>query len=253
MNIVVCLKQVPRDNTVAIDANKRIDASGIETITNLFDEYALEAALHINDEQGGDVTVMSLGTEEWLDQIRRAMAMGATDALLITNDADYDVYAASQIMTAAISHKGRPDVVICGRNSTDDESGAFAPMLARQLGWTHVTYVNKIISTSATHLEVERQLEDETETVRVTLPAVLSVAKGEVEPRFPSLLRVRKFAKADVPTVTVAEIGAQPTSRAQVVDRVPPPARKSGEIVPGADTAAKVAALVDRLIADQVL
>ena len=253
MKIVVCLKQVPRDNTVGIDAHKRIDASGIEPITNLFDEYALEAALHINDALGGDVTVLSLGTEEWLDQIRRALAMGATDALLIMNDADYDVYAATQITAAAIAHKGRPDLVVCGRNSTDDESGAFAPMLARQLGWTHVTYVNKIVSSSATHLEVERQLEDESETVRVTLPAVVSVSKGDVEPRFPSLLRVRKFAKADVPTVGVSEIGVQPTNRAQVVDRVPPPARKSGEIIQGADTTAKVAALVDRLIADQVL
>jgi electron transfer flavoprotein beta subunit len=98
-----------------------------------------------------------------------------------------------------------------------------------------------------------RQLEDERETVHVTLPAVLSVAKGEQEPRFPSLLRVRKFAKQVIPTVTIADIGAPTASAVQIIDRVPPPARKGGEIIAGADVAAKVAALVDRLIADQAL
>jgi electron transfer flavoprotein beta subunit len=253
MNIVVCLKQVPRDNTVAITVNHAIDASGIEPIINLFDEYALEAALLLNDTHGGSVTVLSLGDDEWQDQMRRAMAMGATDALLVQADAQYDVYAAAQIIANAIRHLGVPDVVMCGRNATDDESAALAPMLARLLGWPQVTYVTAITTSDATSLTAVRQLEDERETVHVTLPAVLSVAKGDQEPRFPSLLRVRKFAKQVIPTVTIADIGAPTASTVQIIDRVPPPARKGGEIIAGADVAAKVAALVDRLIADQAL
>lgn len=252
MNIVVCLKQVPRDNTVAITAQKSIDTSGIEMITNLFDEYALEAALQLNEALGGNVSVVSLGTTDWVDQIRRALAMGATDALLVHSDSEYDTFAAAHILAAA-AQRSAPQLVVCGRNATDDDSAAMAPMLARLLGWTHVTYVTRIVSSSDTHLEVERQLEDEHETLRVTLPAVLSIAKGEIEPRFPSLLRVRKFAKADVPTVSVADLGVTVVPVATLHDRVPPPARKSGEIIEGADVPTKVATLLDRLSADQVL
>lgn len=252
MNIVVCLKQVPRDNTVAITAQKTIDASGIEMITNLFDEYALEASLQINDALAGTVTVVSLGTSEWVDQLRRALAMGASDALLVQSDEQYDVYTAATILAAA-AQRTTPQLVVCGRNATDDDSAAMAPMLARILGWTHVTYVSRILTSSETHLEVERTLEDEQEIVRVTLPAVVSIAKGDIEPRFPSLLRVRKFAKADVPTVSVADVTAVRAPVAQLVDRVPPPARKSGEIIAGADVASKVATLLDRLSADQAL
>lgn len=249
MHIIACIKQVPRDNTVAIDANKRVDVSGIEPILNLFDEYALEAALSLNDEHGGDVTVLSLGNEETVDQLRRSLAMGATNAVLVTADGEPDVASATGIVQAAIATLAPADVIVCGRNATDDESAAFGPMLARRLGWTHVTYVTKIVSSSATHLELERSLEDETEVVKVALPVLISVGKGAVEPRFPSLLRVRKYAKAEVPVIAA---GAY-TNAASVVDRVPPAGRKAGEIIAGADVASKVRTLVDRLIADQAL
>ena len=249
MHIIACIKQVPRDNSVAIDANKRIDASGIEPILNLFDEYALEAALSLNDEHDGDVTVLSLGTEDTIDQLRRSLAMGATNAVLVTTDGDPDVGSAAGIVASAIATLAAADVIVCGRNATDDESAAFGPMLARRMGWTHVTYVTKIVSSSATHLELERSLEDETEVVKVALPVLISVGKGAVEPRFPSLLRVRKYAKAEVPIITASTFANQAT----VVDRVPPAARKAGEIIAGPDVASKVRTLVDRLIADQAL
>lgn len=253
MNIVVCLKQVPRDNSVAITAQKSIDASGIEMITNLFDEYALEAALHINDSLSGAVTVLSLGHDDWVDQLRRALAMGATDALLINSDAEHDVYTAATILAAATKRTESPQLVVCGRNATDDDSAAMAPMLARILGWSHVTYVSRVVAASETELELQRTLEDEQEIVRIKLPAVISVAKGDTEPRFPSLLRVRKFAKAEIPTIAASDVVSTLPHQPQLVDRVPPPARKSGEIIEGADVASKVATLVDRLIADQAL
>ena len=249
MHIIACIKQVPRDNSVAIDANKRVDVSGIEPILNLFDEYALEAALSLNDEHGGDVTVLSLGSDDTVDQLRRSLAMGATNAVLVTADGEPDVASAVGIVQSAIATLAAADVIVCGRNATDDESAAFGPMLARRMGWTHVTYVTKIVSSSATHLELERSLEDETEVVKVALPVLISVGKGAVEPRFPSLLRVRKYAKAEVPVIVA---GAY-TNAASVVDRVPPAARKAGEIIAGADVASKVRTLVDRLIADQAL
>ena len=249
MRIVVCMKQVPRDNTVGITAQQTIDASGIEQIPNLFDEYALEAALQVSDDNGADVSVVSLGSEDVVDQLRRAMAMGAADALRIDGDSNGDTFAAVSMMALALREQGLPDVVLCGRNSTDDDTAGFAPMLARVLGWPQVTYVSKVTEVSDSHVVVVRQLEDEVETVKVALPAVLSISKGEQEPRYPSLIRVRKFAKADVPSVVISAV----TAATNVLTRVPPAARKSGEMIAGADTAAQVATLVDRLIADQAL
>src|SRR5690242_81907 len=87
MYIVVCLKQVPRDNSVKIDADMSINDDGIEQIMNLFDEYAVEEALVLNERHGGKITVLSLGDASWVDQQRRALAMGATDALLLSDPA----------------------------------------------------------------------------------------------------------------------------------------------------------------------
>ena len=87
MHIVVCMKQVPRDNSVKINPDLSINAEGIEQIMNLFDEYAVEEALRWNEKLGGKVTILSLGPEAWKEQIRRALAMGATDALLLSDPA----------------------------------------------------------------------------------------------------------------------------------------------------------------------
>src|SRR6476469_4843368 len=198
MHIVVCMKQVPRDNSVKINPDLSINAEGIEQIMNLFDEYAVEEALR------GTVTILSLGPEAWKEQIRRARARGATDALLLSDPAfaDLDVLGAARAVAAAITKLGDVDLVICGRNSTDDESGAFGPALARALRWPQLTYVGKIVALNADGRQIvaERHLEEQVETVEAPLPAVATVIKDLNEPRYHSLLRIKKVAKVDIPT-----------------------------------------------------
>ena len=203
MHIVVCMKQVPRDNSVKINNDLSINAEGIEQIMNLFDEYAMEEALQWNEKLGGKVTVLSLGPDEWKEQIRRALAMGATDALLL-NDPSYanlDVLGAAKVVADAIKKLGDVDLVLAGRNSTDDESGAFGPALARALGWPQLTYVGKFLEVNdgAKKMVVERHLEEQVETVETSLPAVATVVKDINEPRYPSLLRIKKVAKVEIP------------------------------------------------------
>src|SRR6476619_82739 len=168
MHIVVCMKQVPRDNSVKINPDLSINAEGIEQIMNLFDEYEVEEALQWNEQLGGKVTILSLGPQLWNEQIRRALAMGATDALLLCDPAfeTLDVLGAARVVAAAIAKLGDVDLVICGRNSTDDESGAFAPSLARVLGWPQLTYVGKIVELEAAgkRMLAERHLEEQVET-----------------------------------------------------------------------------------------
>jgi electron transfer flavoprotein beta subunit len=256
MHIVVCMKQVPRDNSVKINSDLSINADGIEQIMNLFDEYAVEEALEWNEKLGGKVTVLSLGPDAWKEQIRRALAMGATDALLLSDPSfdALDVLGAARVAAAAINKLGDVDLVICGRNSTDDESGAFGPALARTLGWPQLTYVGKVAELSeGGKIVAERHLEEQIETVEAPLPAVVSVVKDINEPRYPSLLRIKKVAKVEIPTWSAADLGASADTSATIANRVPPPARPSGEIIQGTDAAEKVRKLVDKLIESQVI
>ena len=258
MHIVVCMKQVPRDNSVKINGDLSINAEGIEQIMNLFDEYAVEEALEWNEKLGGKVTVLSLGPDAWKDQIRRALAMGATDSLLLSDPAfeKLDVLGAARVVAAAIKKLGDVDLVLAGRNSTDDESGAFGPALARALGWPQVTYVGKFlgIDEGAKTLTVERHLEEQIETVEAKLPAVATVVKDINEPRYPSLLRIKKVAKVEIPTWSAAALGVSADgSAASLATRVPPPPRAKGEMIEGADSGEKVRKLVEKLLEGQVI
>jgi electron transfer flavoprotein beta subunit len=230
MHIVVCMKQVPRDNSVKINPDLSVNAEGIEQIMNLFDEYAVEEGLQWNEKLGGKVTVLSLGPEEWKEQIRRALA--------------------------AIKKLGDVDLIICGRNSTDDESGAFGPALARALGWPQLTYVGKIVEVDegGKRIVVERHLEEQVETVESRLPAVVTVVKDLNEPRYPSLLRIKRVAKVEIPTWSAADLGVGDAAPvATIANRVPPPPRPAGEVIQGADAAEKVRKLVDKLLENQVI
>lgn len=256
MHIVVCLKQVPRDNSVKINADLSINADGIEKIINLFDEYAIEEGIVWNEKHGGKLTVLSMGTDEWVEQMRRALAMGATDSLLLKDAAfaQLDTLASAKVVAAAIKKLGDVDLVITGRNSTDDESGAFAPALARSLGWPQLTYVGKVIDVDATTISAERHLETVVETVTAPLPAVISVIKDINNPRYPSLLKIKKVAKVDPPVWTAGDLGvAGLAPAASVVARVPPAARPKGEVIDGPDAAAKVKKLVDKLLESQII
>lgn len=257
MHIVVCMKQVPRDNSVKINGDLSINAEGIEQIMNLFDEYAVEEALEWNEKLGGKVTILSLGPEEWKEQIRRALAMGATDALLLSDPAftNLDVLGAAKVVAAAIKKLGDVDLVLAGRNSTDDESGAFGPALARALGWPQLTYVGKFldINDGAKTIAVERHLEEQVETVETKLPAVATVVKDINEPRYPSLLRIKKVAKVEIPIWRAADLDVGAESAAILAARVPPPARPKGELIDGADAGEKVRKLVEKLLEGQVI
>ncbi|WP_129628514.1 electron transfer flavoprotein subunit beta/FixA family protein [Candidatus Oscillochloris fontis] len=260
MHIVVCMKQVPRDNSVKLNADLSINADGIEKIINLFDEYAVEEGITWNEKHGGKLTVLSLGNAGWTEQIRRALAMGATDSLLLSDPAftNTDTLGAARAVAAAITKLGDVDLVITGRNSTDDESGAFAPALARHLGWPQITYVGKIqdVDPAAKSITAERNLETVIETVQSPLPAVVSVIKDINSPRYPSLLKIKRVAKIEPPVWSAADLGlsaADLAPTAALSARTPAPARPNGEMITGADAAAKVAALVNKLLENQVI
>lgn len=257
MHAVVCVKQVPEQNSVKITPDKKIDASGINPIINLFDEYAIEEALLWAEKSNGQVTVISLGNDEATDSLKKALAMGANEAVLINDAALVEVgsQAAAKVVAAAIKKLGNVDVVFCGKQSTDDETAQFGPALARFLGWPQLTYVFKVHELTTSSIVVDRALEDTLETVESSLPVVVTTVKDLNEPRYPSLLKIRKVSKQVIPTWGLSDLGMSAGDlggTVKISDRVPPPPRPSGEMMSG-DVQAQVKSLVQKLVESQVL
>ena len=130
--------------------------------------------------------------------------------------------------------------------------------MARLLGWPQLTYVGKVaeVDEGGKRIVAERHLEEQIETVEARLPAVITVVKDINEPRYPSLLRIKRVAKIDIPVWGSADLGLDAAALApavQITARVPPPPRPSGEIIEGADAAEKVRKLVDKLLESQVI
>lgn len=257
MHAVVCVKQVPEQNSVKITADKQINTDGINPIINLFDEYAIEEALQWAEKNDGQVTVISLGSDDATDSLKKALAMGANEAVLINDPAleHVDSQSAAKVVAAAIKKLDNVNIVFCGKQSTDDETGQFGPALARFLGWSQLTYVFKVHELTETSIVVDRALEDTLETVEASLPVVVTAVKDLNEPRYPSLLKIRKVSKQPIPTWGLGDLGlgsSDVAGNVQVADRVPPPARPSGEMITG-NVQTQVSSLVQKLVENQIL
>lgn len=146
----------------------------------------------------------------------------------------------------------------CGKQSTDNETAVFGPAMARYLGLPVLSYVYKVyeLDANAKRVVVDRAMETTVETVEASLPAVLTTVKDLNQPRYPSLLKIKKAQKADIPRLTAADLGLNPADLApkvQYLDRVPPPPRPKGAIIDGGSAQEKVRKLVDTLVDAQVI
>lgn len=260
MHAVVFIKQVPQQNSVKITSDKQIDTTGIEAIISLFDEYALEEALLQVEKSGGKVSVITIGGDESVDALRKALAMGADQAILVNDPAlaNLGPLGVARVAAGAVKKLGDADVIFCGKQSTDDETAVFGPALARYLNLPVLSYVYKVLEldAGAKRVVVDRALETTVETVEASLPAVLTTVKDLNQPRYPSLLKIKKAQKADIPRWTLADLGVDSASLAPKVsylDRVPPPPRPRGSIIDGGSAQEKAQKLVDALIGSQVI
>lgn len=253
MKIVVTVKLVP-DTT----AEKRIDPqtntlvrASAETVINPFDEYALEAALKIKDARGGDTTisVVSLAPESSKEVLRKALALGADDALVISDPvaAGSDVWGTAYALAKAIANKGF-DLVLCGTNSTDANTGELPGALAEYLGVPGLTYLRKI-ALDGTRVTAERETDNGFTRLSAELPAVASVTKAIGEPRYPNLKGVMGAKKKTIAVATLAEAGVDKpighaAARTELLALETPPARGKGEIFEATDAVAGAAKIV---------
>ncbi|MCB9077343.1 MAG: electron transfer flavoprotein subunit beta/FixA family protein [Anaerolineaceae bacterium] len=263
MKIIVLIKQVP--DTAQLSANMnglQLMASG-PRIINPWDEYAIEEGLKLREAHGGSVTLLCLGTPDAVETLKRGLAMGADEAVLISDPqlAGGDSLATARALAAAIEKIGAYDLVIAGRSSIDGGNFATAVQVAALLAAAQLSYVAaiKAIDPAAKTITVERLMEAGRETVSSKLPAVMTVVKEINEPRYPSFMQIRKAAKKDVPVWSVADLGLDAGQVGAAGSQVkwsqidlPPTREAQVEILEGtAEESAK--ALVDRLLAEKII
>ena len=212
MRIIVCVKQVPDSGQARFDSETHtMIREGLPSIINPFDENAIETALQLKEEHGGEVIVLCMGPPQAEEILRQAIAMGTDQAILLTDRrfALADTLATSYTLAAAIQKIGDYDLLLFGKQAIDGDTAQVGPGVAEALELPQITYARKVEVSDGT-ITVERVLEDSYEIVEAQLPAVLTVVKEINEPRHASLRGVLKAKKAEILMWKPEDIDADP-------------------------------------------
>jgi electron transfer flavoprotein beta subunit len=210
MKIIVCIKQVPDTTEVKIDPETGILLrEGVPSIINPYDLHAIEAGLQIREKVQGTVTVITMGPPQAETALRDALAMGADDAVLLTDKAfaGSDTWATSYVLSKAIRKIGA-DIIICGKQAIDGDTAQVGPETAEFLDIPHITYVRKIEEVTENYIRVQRMMEEGYDIVESSLPVLLTVLRELNEPRLPSLKAKLAAKKAEIKKWGYSDINA---------------------------------------------
>ena len=210
MNIVVCIKQVPDTSEIKINPETNtLMREGVPSIINPFDLHAIEEALRIRDEMGGEVTVLTMGPPQAETSLREAISMGADKAVLLSDRAfaGSDTWATSYTLARAIGKLGA-DVVFCGKQAIDGDTAQVGPETAEFLKVPHISYIKKIEEITDNSIRVQRLMDEGYDVVESSLPVLLTVVRELNEPRMPSLKGKMNARKAGIKTMGMADIDA---------------------------------------------
>ena len=214
MNIIVCLKQVP--DTAEIKINPETNTlmrEGVPSIINPFDLHALEAGIQIREQLGGKVTVLSMGPPQAETALREAVAIGADEAVLLSDKAfaGSDTWATSYTLARAIDKLGA-DIIFCGKQAIDGDTAQVGPETAEFLDIPHIAYVRKIEQVTDDGIRVQRLMDEGYDVVKSSLPVLLTVVKELNQPRMPSLKGKITAKKAEVKKMGMSDIEADESS-----------------------------------------
>ncbi len=238
MNVTVCVKQIPDpalpgELDPSTNALKRVG----KLILDESDSYGVEMALQLVDAAGGgEVSLVSMAPNGEVSGLRTALAMGAAKAVLISDPelAGSDSLTTAKVLAAAAQKLGQADLIIAGTESSDGYTGTVPEQMAAVLGLPSVTFAKSVVVDGDT-LKVNRQTEDGYDEVTCSLPAVVSVTAGVVEPRYPSFQGIMAAKSKPVDTVTAADLGVTPVgwagSNQSITEVTQAPARQAGEVV----------------------
>lgn len=229
MKVVVCVKQIPDPaGSYELDPDTHLLVRPAEQVLDDTDRYGVEMGLQIAQENGGSVTLLSMGPTGSMQGLRQALAMGADNAVVI-DDSDLkgsDALTTARALAAAISRQ-EFDLVIAGTESTDGYAGVLPQMLAEVLDVPALTYATAV-TTGDGDITIHRQTNAGYDVVTSSTPAVVSVTAGVVEPRYPTFKGIMEAKKKEVTTLTASELGVDPTTHQRVTSVAPAPSREGG-------------------------
>lgn len=255
MEIVVCVKQVPDTTEVKIDPVKNtLIREGVPSIVNPFDKIAVEVAIQLKEKHGGRVRVVSMGPPMAQDALKECLAMGADEAILVSDRAfaGADTLATSYTLAETIRKMGPVDIILCGKQAIDGDTAQVGPGIAENLGMPQITYAAKI-EVSGDTVKVDREHEAVYEVYEVKMPVMITVVKSIAEPRFPTVKGTMRANRAQIPVWSAADINADEKriglngSPTQVRRIFTPKQRSNGEIIQAETASEAVAQLMSKL------
>ena len=268
MLIVACIKQVPDTTQVKIDpVTNTLIRQGIPIIVNPYDTNALEESLRLRDRFGGRVVALSMGPPNADVTLRKALALGVDDAVLLSDRVfgGADTLATSCVLSAAIAKLAEADelaLVVCGKQTIDGDTAQVGPGIATRMGLTQLTLVESVeaVDLKARRIRVRRKLEGRREIVEAPLPALLTVVREINRPRYPTVPKRFESLKAEVKVwdnkvlnldVNTIGLKGSPTC----VRRIFSPQREKGEILGDGlhDPSGAADLLIEKLVSRDLL
>jgi electron transfer flavoprotein beta subunit len=253
LRLLVTVKRVedPESKIAVRPDGASIVTDGVSYRTNPFDEIAVEEALRLREAHGGEVVVVSIGTSEAVSELRAALAMGADRALLVSHGGPLDPFIVSNIL-GAIAREEKPDLVLLGKQSVDDDQNQVGQYLAVRLGLAQATFASKedglesdaeqtkrpglVLGADGKKVTVAREVDGGVETLELQLPAVVTVDLRLNKPRFASLPGIMKAKKKPVREIAAASLGVDLAPKVIVKRLAEPPRRTGGALVPDVAT-----------------
>ncbi|MEC9463350.1 MAG: electron transfer flavoprotein subunit beta/FixA family protein [Pseudomonadota bacterium] len=241
MKVLVPVKRVIDYNVkVRVKADgSGVDLANVKMSMNPFDEIAVEEAIRLKEAGTADeVVAVSIGVKQAQETLRTALAMGADRAILIVAAADVhqdiEPLAVAKILKAVIDEE-QPNLVLAGKQAIDNDMNATGQMLSALLGWSQATFASEVKVEGGSAV-VTREVDGGLQTVKVKLPAIVTVDLRLNQPRYASLPNIMKAKKKPLDEKTAADYGVDVSPRLEVVKTAEPETRQAGEIVPDVDT-----------------
>ena len=240
MKVLVPVKRVIDYNVkVRVKADgSGVDLANVKMSMNPFDEIAVEEAIRLKEAGKADeVVVVSIGVKQSQETLRTALAMGADRAILVVaaDDVHTDIepLAVAKIL-AAIAREEEPGMIIAGKQAIDNDLGMTGQMLAALLGWSQASFANEV-AVEGDHAVVTREVDGGLQTIKVSMPTIVTTDLRLNEPRYASLPNIMKAKKKPLDEKTPADYGVDVTPRLEIVSTSEPAAREAGEILGSVD------------------
>lgn len=237
MNIFVLLKRTFDTEEKISLLDGIINTDGAEFIINPYDEYAIEEAINVREDHGGEVTVVSAGSEDTEKQLRTALAMGADKAVLINIEDDVedsDQYTTAKIIAEYLKDKNA-DLILTGNVAIDQGSGQVGPRVADLLNLPYVTTITSL-KIDGSNVKVVRDVEGDSETIETTLPLLVTAQQGLNEPRYPSLPGIMKAKKKPFEELELDDLDLEENdveAKTKTIEIFLPPKKEQGKIFEG--------------------